>query len=321
MRQGRRWRGDEGVFLGVYVSAVVSGPAVLGGPSSTGSAGGVSPTGWDGMDIEEYSRKYARALRHQRPSQRLSRSRGGIGVTGATVTTGILTAVFAIPGGVAVADVAEDGDGKVAGRFGAEDSWAEFEANEVDPSVGLDRQPGAASRAKFRVPIEVSRCVPVDAADGARQMVQQDVAYMPLQEGTFAYSSPFGYRVHPTLGQVLLHEGVDMAAPLGTPIYSVADGVVVSVTSGPSQGDYVVIEHVGKDGSVYRSSYLHQYMDQITVHEGQQVSAGDQIGHVGNSGRSTGAHLHFEVRDASGAAIDPLGWLESQGAVYLGEGC
>lgn len=311
----------RGSFLGVYVSAVVSGPTRLGGPSSTEGAGGVSPTGWDGMDIEEYSRKYARALRHQRSGQRLSRSRGGIGATGATVTTGILTAVFAIPGGVAVADVAEDGDGKVAGRFGAEDSWAEFEANEVDPSEDLDKEPAAASRAKFRVPIEVSRCVPVDAADGARQMVQQAAVYMPLQEGTFAYSSPFGYRVHPTLGAVILHEGVDMSAPLGTPIYAVADGVVASISSSAGQGDFVVLEHTGLDGAVYRSFYLHQYMSQITVHEGQQVSAGDQIGHVGNSGRSTGPHLHFEVRDASDTAIDPLGWLESQGAVYLGEGC
>lgn len=279
------------------------------------------PTGWDGVDIAEYSKLYARALRHK--SRRPGGMRERFAATGATVTTGVLAAVLLAPG--AVADDTEDATrGKVPGRFGTEGSWADFNpSDEGDADAAdLERQPAAASRAKYRVPIEVSHCVPVEAAaDGARQMVQQRAFYMPLQQGTYSYSSPFGYRVHPVLGGVLLHSGVDMSAPLGTPIHAVGDGVVTQVTSQAAMGDYVVIEHVDSTGATVTSWYLHQYMNQITVQVGQQVTGGQVIGHVGNSGRSTGPHLHLEIRDSSDTPIDPLGWLEASGAMYVGEGC
>lgn len=289
------------------------------------ATGDTVAAGWDGIDIEEYSRKYARALRHAPRNTRSQRPGIGLGATGATVTTGILAAVFMVPGAAADTPTTEaapqGGAGKVAGSFGAEDSWAEFEAGEVLSHEDLDKQPGAASRAKYRVPIEVSACLPTEAANGARQMVRQQAVYMPLQEGTFSFASPYGYRIHPTLGIAKLHEGVDLSAPLGTPIYAPADGVVITVASGASEGDYVVIEHTLSDGSVFHTYYLHQYMDQIPVSEGQEVTAGNVIGHVGNSGRSTGPHLHFEVRDPEGNTLDPMAWLESNGAVYIGQGC
>lgn len=310
------------------MSASNAGASGVGGSLSS-VAGCSTSTGWDGVDIEEYSRKYARALRHaSRNNERSSRPGLGLGATGATVTTGMLAAVFMVPGASAEAvdgsedqSATEQGGGMVAGTFGEEDSWAEFEAAELEAAGELDRQPGAASRAKYRMPIEVSACLPTEAANGARQMVRQQATYMPLREGTFTFSSPYGFRVHPTLGVVKLHEGADMSAPLGTPIYAPADGVVTKLGSSAGEGDYVVIQHTMSDGAVFSTRYLHQYASQIPVSEGQEVTAGSVIGYVGNSGRSTGPHLHFEVLDTSDAAIDPMGWLDRYGAVYVGQGC
>lgn len=99
--------------------------------------------------------------------------------------------------------------------------------------------------------------------------------------------------------RVSRHQGVDIGAPAGTPIYAAASGTVVTSTYGSSYGNYVVIDH----GNGYRTLYAHATTRLVQV--GQRVSKGEVIARVGSTGNSTGNHLHFEVR-RNGTPIDPL---------------
>lgn len=251
------------------------------------------------------------------------RSRSTLRWSGAVVTTGILAAAFTGPAAASTSSGSTADDGRVAGKFGVESSWADVTAAEVAPSEELNRDPAAASRARYRVPVEVRPCqAEVDvAANGSRQMTTQQMVYMPLREGTFSGTSYYGYRMHPVLGYYKLHEGDDYAASAGTPIYSVADGVVKTAQWDDSRGFYTVIEHTLEDGSTFESWYLHQTASSSLVTPGQKVTAGQQIGSVGSTGMSTGAHLHLEIHDSTGASVAPSYWLQDHGAVFLGEGC
>ena len=106
-----------------------------------------------------------------------------------------------------------------------------------------------------------------------------------------------------------MHNGIDVANSIGTPIYSVMDGIVIN--SGPAQGfgNWIRIQHV--DGSI--SVYGHTSANSLRVSIGDQVSAGDRIADIGNEGHSTGPHLHFEIHPDGGAAVDPVGWFNERG--------
>jgi murein DD-endopeptidase MepM/ murein hydrolase activator NlpD len=99
-----------------------------------------------------------------------------------------------------------------------------------------------------------------------------------------------------------MHEGIDIAAPTGTPIAAAASGTVIYSGWLGGYGNLVVIDH----GGGLSSAYAHQ--SSIAVGTGQSVVQGQVIGYVGSTGFSTGAHLHFEVR-VNGQAVDPLGYL------------
>lgn len=194
----------------------------------------------------------------------------------------------------------------------------------ADPQIthaSLDATVGAASRTRVRSPLLATACVPDGAADGTRQIVRHEQTFWPLAPGTYEIVSGYAWRISPISGQLLLHEGVDMAGPAGTPIYSVASGVVTEVAENSRSGAYIVVEHTAVDGTRYSSAYLHQYMNDILVKVGDKINAGQRIGAVGNNGWSTGPHLHFEIRDASGTAIDPIPFMEKVGAVYIGQEC
>ena len=118
-------------------------------------------------------------------------------------------------------------------------------------------------------------------------------------------TSDYGMRVHPVLGGRRSHKGIDLAAPVGTPIYATADGVVGRADWFSSYGLYVAIEHGGN----LETRYGH--MSRLNVAAGQQVRKGDIIGFVGTTGRSTGPHLHYEVRVA-GEAVNPLPYLQME---------
>ena len=113
-------------------------------------------------------------------------------------------------------------------------------------------------------------------------------------------SSGYGMRIHPILKVRKLHPGIDFSAPKGTPIYATGDGVVkrVNVSLG-GYGRQVEIDH----GYGYVTKYAH--MEMFNVKKGQKVKRGECIGYVGNSGRSTAPHLHYEVRK-DGKIINPV---------------
>lgn len=116
-------------------------------------------------------------------------------------------------------------------------------------------------------------------------------------------TSPFGMRKHPILRRKMKHDGIDLRAKYEE-VYSVMDGEVTAVSYDKRSGKYVTVQYPGG----YTCSYCH--LSQPLVKKGDAVKAGEVIAISGNSGMSTGAHLHFGVRDASGARLDPLVLLE-----------
>jgi murein DD-endopeptidase MepM/ murein hydrolase activator NlpD len=114
-------------------------------------------------------------------------------------------------------------------------------------------------------------------------------------------SSGFSMRVHPVFGTWKKHEGVDMAAPLGTPIKASGDGVVDFVGTQNGYGNFVVLKH----WSNYSTAYGHMSRFASGLRRGQKVSQGDVIGYVGTTGWATGPHLHYEFR-IGGHATDPM---------------
>ena len=115
-------------------------------------------------------------------------------------------------------------------------------------------------------------------------------------------TSPYGYRIHPTLGTRKFHNGVDLANNQGTPIYAARSGKVTVATYGGTYGYYVTINH----GDGYSSLYAH--MTHYTVSKGQTVKKGDVIGYMGSTGRSTGPHLHFSIF-YNGSSVNPMNYI------------
>ncbi|WP_345312152.1 M23 family metallopeptidase [Gordonia alkaliphila] len=105
------------------------------------------------------------------------------------------------------------------------------------------------------------------------------------------------------------HGGVDLAAPLGTPIHAVSDGVVIEAGPASGYGNWVQVK--AADGTV--TMYGHMASSGVLVKEGQKVTAGDIIALVGSEGFSTGPHLHFEVWRDGSTKIDPIPWLAAKG--------
>ena len=141
----------------------------------------------------------------------------------------------------------------------------------------------------------------------------------PLPEGTWARTSPFGWRNDPITGERRFHAGSDFAAPDGTPIYAVADGIVVRAGYTDAGGGVIVIEHTVR-GERVASMYVHMWAHGIHVAEGDTVTAGQRIGDVGSSGHSTGPHLHLQIHPG-GADADPVNsdaWLTDHGAAESG---
>ena len=123
----------------------------------------------------------------------------------------------------------------------------------------------------------------------------------PLQYCTMLTSS-YGYRVHPITGNYSFHNGVDLAAGQGTPIYATKSGKVTTATYNYAYGYYVVVNHL--DGF----SSLYGHMTHYTVSEGDYVERGEVIGYVGSTGYSTGPHLHFTIY-YNGSTVNPMSYI------------
>jgi len=118
-------------------------------------------------------------------------------------------------------------------------------------------------------------------------------------------TSDFGMRFHPILGRMRNHEGVDLGAPTGTAVYATADGMVEKAEWFGGYGLCVQLEH----GGSLETRYGH--MSRLNVAPGQVVHKGDIIGFVGTTGRSTGPHLHYEVR-VGGVAVNPVPYMQGE---------
>lgn len=123
----------------------------------------------------------------------------------------------------------------------------------------------------------------------------------PLNAGYI--SSGYGMRVHPVLGRRSRHKGIDLAAPTGTPVYATADGSITRSDRSRSYGLVIYIDH----GAKLETRYAH--LSKLLVAEGEAVRKGDLIGYVGSTGRSTGPHLHYEVR-VDGVAVNPIPYMK-----------
>lgn len=118
--------------------------------------------------------------------------------------------------------------------------------------------------------------------------------------------SPFGMRFHPILKYWRMHNGTDFGAATGTPLYAAKAGKVLKAGTNGGYGQFVLIGHGSLNGKYVTTGYAHQ--SKIAVSVGQWVEQGQLIGYVGNTGLSTTAHLHLEVR-LDGVAVDPLNYI------------
>jgi murein DD-endopeptidase MepM/ murein hydrolase activator NlpD len=200
--------------------------------------------------------------------------------------------------------------------------------------------PAGATPASFSGAIGGDQLLPdpfaVDALDPASQLDVQNLAkavdigreltrQAAIIEAALADGAPEAYLygesayVKPTLGNLTSvfgsrwgrsHNGIDIAGPIGTPIYALTDAVVEEAGPATGYGLWVVLRHTDGTQSVYG------HVNRMFVEEGDRVDAGEMIAEIGNRGYSTGPHLHLEVWSADGSKINPLTWLRKRGIEY-----
>ncbi len=172
-------------------------------------------------------------------------------------------------------------------------------------SVDVDPKAPAFEQATGRVARDVSLA----------ERLQALMPFMPLRRplaGDAAVTSPFGYRPDPFLGRPALHTGVDLLQPYGSDIRATAAGRVVHAGAAGGYGDMVEIDHG------FGLSTVYGHMSEISVSEGQEVAQGQLLGRLGSSGRSTGPHLHYEVRVA-GEPVDPERFIRAGATLSAAE--
>lgn len=164
-------------------------------------------------------------------------------------------------------------------------------------------------RAAIVPKIEAAKAAYAAESDRVSGLLQDGSGPAPAGNGQFIrpvggpITSGFGSRTDPVTGGSAFHAGIDIAASCGTPIHAAATGRVVQATLGSTgYGNMVVINHGNGLGTLYG------HQSQLAVSTGQVVATGEVIGYVGSTGKSTGCHLHFEVR-ANGNPVNPLAYL------------
>jgi len=125
---------------------------------------------------------------------------------------------------------------------------------------------------------------------------------------TSPISSPFGPRIAPCGGCSTMHRGVDLVPGEGTPVAAIADGTVVEAGFFGELGEHVMIRH-DIDGVTVTSVYGHLLAGSMPFAVGDHIARGQVVGRVGDTGESTGAHLHFGILDAAGTPEDPMLWM------------
>jgi murein DD-endopeptidase MepM/ murein hydrolase activator NlpD len=155
-------------------------------------------------------------------------------------------------------------------------------------SLAIQNQAPGAADSFLRVPLN---------------MIEAKAIFLPVASNDT--SSHFGYRPKPCDACSSWHRGLDFTPGWGEPVFAIAQGEVIDVGyNSRGYGRYIYIEHE-IDGQKYVTAYAHLTRNGVIIEEGDTVRAGQKIAKVGNTGTSTGAHLHFEVRDSSGTHLDP----------------
>lgn len=156
------------------------------------------------------------------------------------------------------------------------------------------------------VDTDISQVLNTESAIGGP--LETSLENFKVQGGEFSLpvlgtvSSPYGYRTDPFTNEPSAHNGIDIAANTGSAIFAVSGGKIeTAIYSSGDYGNYIIIDHNG-----FKTLYAH--LSKISVKKGQTVSGGEKIGECGSSGRSTGPHLHFELRIGT-KRIDPTPFL------------
>jgi murein DD-endopeptidase MepM/ murein hydrolase activator NlpD len=212
------------------------------------------------------------------------------------------------------ASVAQQKQTADAARAAAADEKAQLDALATQQAQARDTAASALQGENAALSAAISQHDDAEAAlaaESARiaQLAQSADDGPALGDGTFIWpvqgpiTSPFGYRTDPITGAIAFHSGIDIGAACGTPIKAAGTGVIISAgfNSG-GYGNMTLINH----GNGLSTLYGHQ--SSIIVSAGQSVTQGQVIGYVGSTGKSTGCHLHFEVR-VNGNPVDPRAYL------------
>lgn len=252
------------------------------------------------------------ARRADAPKVRPLRAVGTVAAVGALIAGVAFPAYAAIQSGgepVSIHDVAA-GEAQslvVASEVQAPElTGSSYAATTPEEIAQAEAERAAAERAKEQA--EAAKAAAAAAASAQASVASVPPAAAPAAppafNGSFASPLPGGsYYISRSVGSG--HQGTDMVSPAGTPIYAVADGTVITAGWSGAYGNLVTFtSNVGGSAVEVRNAH----MSSIAVSPGQAVSAGQVIGYVGSTGRSTANHLHIEVR-ISGGLVDPVGVL------------
>ncbi len=200
-----------------------------------------------------------------------------------------------------------------------------FEANPIDPDIrkagfgGVNRYKNLEQLSNSDLMIETAKKLDylskamyiqsksydelTEMAKAKNEMMASIPAIQPVDSRKArAGISGFGIRIHPVYKIRKMHAGIDFTAPSGTPIYATGNGRVAEAGMDGGYGRRIIIDH----GYSYKTLYGH--MSRFAVKPGQRVKRGDLIGYVGNSGTSTGPHLHYEVHK-NGTPVNPINFI------------
>ncbi len=194
-------------------------------------------------------------------------------------------------------------DGELGGVGGVEDLSEEFASLPPQKRLMMRELGSRIDYLKRMVNLQAESFEEIE-----RKFEETNVQYLPtilpVPEQKAWLSSPFGWRIDPFTGRRAFHRGIDFAGRKGTPIYATADGFVHYAGKDKYLGNTIIVAHRKKERDEQGQPYARQggyqteygHLDRIMVKQGQQIKRRQQIGTMGNSGRSTGPHLHYAVR-------------------------
>jgi len=190
---------------------------------------------------------------------------------------------------------------------------AEKEAQIVSVSEDISTKEAAIKEYEDMIAAENAEIMALEkaVAEEKARLAAENANARSYDGGMFANPCPgyrrlsddYGNRMHPTLGVEKFHNGIDLAAPSGTPVYAAYDGDVVAADYSSSMGNYIMINH----GNGLYTIYMH--CSALYVSKGDSIYKGQNIAAVGSTGRSTGPHLHFSVR-LNGSYVSPWNYLQ-----------